>query len=93
MAFTTPEQLKAGVVSKNVTAPLLRHELQRLKGSVSTQLLHVRTRHNRLALVRDVGLFAVAIHTGERGTLCYEGPDSEAAGALTFSAQPPSSLS
>jgi hypothetical protein len=66
LAFTTQEQLRAGVTPKQAI-PILRPDFQHLMRDMHTGLLCAAQPGDRLAYARDMALFAVAFRAGSRG--------------------------
>ena len=67
LAFTTQEQLRAGVTPKQLT-PILSPGLQNLIRDIHTCLFCAAQPVDRLAYARDMALFAIAFRTGSRGS-------------------------
>ena len=66
VAFTHEEQKKSGIVPRQAPA-MLRPELTKLLSSMRTHLAAESQAHRRIALARDIAIFAIAFHTGRRG--------------------------
>lgn len=66
VAFAHGEQKKSAIAPKQAPE-MLRPDLQRLLTSTRTRLFMEKHRHHRIALARDIALFAAVFQTGRRG--------------------------